>query len=142
MITYYKWQVSLHLSFLFNEIKVINLKTGISRVRCMDDKFSISLNVDIVDEFPLAIEFVNSLFGGDQEMVEYMRYLIGYCFTAEVTERSLYIAWGKGRNGKSTLFNVINLILGNKYFVSLSERVLEKDVKGATSPELESMIGA
>jgi putative DNA primase/helicase len=63
--------------------------------------------------------------------------------TGEISDRSLHILYGVGRNGKSTLIDIIQKIIGTKYFVSCSDKVImNKDNSSSTSPELVRLMGA
>lgn len=76
-------------------------------------------------------KFVWQIMGGDIELVAYLKRLFGYSLTAEVLEEALTIFHGTGRNGKSTLLEIIRHILGTyaqnadfKTFIrSKSERI-------------------
>jgi P4 family phage/plasmid primase-like protien len=72
----------------------------------------------------------------DPEYVDFMQRLLGYCLTGEVNERSLYVMYGTGRNGKSTLCNILEKILGD-YNVSCSNDVLiQSEKRSGATPEL------
>ena len=58
-------------------------------------------------------EFINGVFGGDEELINWVQRAIGYSLTGRVNEQVLFIAYGTGANGKSTLFELIHNILGD-----------------------------
>ena len=64
-------------------------------------------------ECPQFEEFVSEIFGGDEELISWVQRAIGYSLTARVTEQVLFLAYGTGANGKSTLFELIHSILGD-----------------------------
>ncbi len=51
-------------------------------------------------------------FGGDSDLIRYTQKLLGYSVSGDTGEHILPIAWGKGCNGKSTVWNVITDLLG------------------------------
>jgi putative DNA primase/helicase len=51
-------------------------------------------------------------FNGDNDLVRYVQKLLGYSISGDTGEHILPIAWGKGCNGKSTIWNVVTDILG------------------------------
>ena len=48
-------------------------------------------------------------------MAEYLQRFVGYCLTSIVSEQCLWIFWGSGANGKSTLLNIVLEMLGTDY---------------------------
>ncbi len=56
--------------------------------------------------------FLSDIFREDKELIEYIQRLLGCALLGKVSEHILPIFWGQGRNGKSTLFNIIGHILG------------------------------
>jgi putative DNA primase/helicase len=56
--------------------------------------------------------FLSEIYNGDSELVLYMQRLLGYCITGYTSEHIFPIFWGSGRNGKSTLIEVLGNVLG------------------------------
>lgn len=77
---------------------------------------------------------------GDQNLKHYIQQLAGLAAIGGVSEESLIIAYGEGRNGKSTLFNVIARVLGS-YSGSLSADVLTNSCRRNIKPELAELRG-
>lgn len=80
------------------------------------------------------------VFCGDQDLKCYVQQIIGLAAIGGVFEESLIIAYGEGRNGKSTLFNVIAKVLGS-YSGSLSADVLTNSCRRNIKPELAELRG-
>ena len=51
--------------------------------------------------------------GDDEELIGYVRRVLGYCITGHTGEQACFIAIGSGANGKSTLFSVVHKVLGD-----------------------------
>ena len=51
--------------------------------------------------------------GGDQDLIDYLQRLAGYCLTGSVREHALLWLHGSGGNGKGTFVNTLTGILGN-----------------------------
>ena len=64
-------------------------------------------------ECPTFDKFIQEVFNHDPELIRWMQRAIGYSLTGSVDEQCLFIAYGTGANGKSTLFEVISQILGD-----------------------------
>ncbi len=58
-------------------------------------------------------QFLQQIFLDRQELIAFVRRALGYSMTGEVRERVLFIPYGKGRNGKSTLLELIAEMLGD-----------------------------
>ena len=80
------------------------------------------------------------VFCGDQDLKRYVQQLAGFAAIGGVFAENLIIAYGGGRNGKSTLFNVIARVLGS-YSGSLSADVLTNSCRRNIKPELAELRG-
>ena len=96
--------------------RIVNLKTLEVRERTREDFFSFELSVDYncnkQDSHPNASKFFEEICCGNAELTNYLKRLLGYCLTGETSERSLFIWWGEGMNGKSTVIDILKKILG------------------------------
>ena len=52
-------------------------------------------------------------FCGDQSLIDYVQMICGLCIVGKVYLEAMIIAYGDGRNGKSTFWNVIYKVLGS-----------------------------
>ncbi len=57
--------------------------------------------------------FLEDVFLGDRELISYMQRALGYSITGETREQKLFICYGTGANGKSTLLGVVCGVIGN-----------------------------
>lgn len=64
---------------------------------------------------PLWESFINTIFDGDEELIDYIQQAVGYCLTGDVSQHSLFFCYGKGSNGKSTFLNTLMALLGSDY---------------------------
>ena len=60
---------------------------------------------------PTFLAFLNRIFDGNAELIAYMQRMIGYALTGSIREQAIFIAFGNGSNGKSTLMGVISSLL-------------------------------
>jgi putative DNA primase/helicase len=94
---------------------VVNLRTG----KLRDGKRSdlITMHTDVVFEpraaCPRWLSFVDQIFGGDRELIGYVRRAMGYCLTGDTTEQVVFLCYGSGANGKSTFLDVLRYVLGD-----------------------------
>ena len=95
---------------------VVDLRTG-ELLDFSPDYYSTQAVVDI-NYNPKAgdptrfLQFLDEIFAGDKELVEYLLRFLGYCLTGEVKESKFLICYGSGANGKSVLFNLIRDVMG------------------------------
>ncbi len=59
------------------------------------------------------LKFLNDIYDGDQEIIEFMQILLGYGITGLTTEHVFPFLLGRGRNGKSLFINAIVRVLGD-----------------------------
>lgn len=85
-------------------------------------------------------DMLDVVFCGDQDLKRYVQQLAGLAAIGGVFNENLIIAHGEGRNGKSTLFNVIARVLGS-YSGSLSADVLTNSCRRNIKPELAELRG-
>ncbi len=58
-------------------------------------------------------KFLNTIFEGDKEIIQYVQKSIGYSLTGSTKEQCFYMLYGNGANGKSTFLNAIRMITGD-----------------------------
>lgn len=61
---------------------------------------------------PRWLRFLDEVFLGDRDMIEYIQRCIGYSLTGEMTEQCFFILHGHGANGKSVFTDVLRALLG------------------------------
>ncbi len=70
--------------------------------------------------------FVDRIMDGDESLVAFLRRAIGYSLTGDVGEQCLFILYGGGANGKSTLIETISKMLDGYACKSEMSSFLEK----------------
>ena len=79
-------------------------------------------------------------FCGDQSLIDYVQQVCGLCLVGKVYQEALLIAYGDGRNGKSTFWNVIYKVLGS-YSGNLSADALTVNCRRNVKPEMAELKG-
>jgi putative DNA primase/helicase len=64
-------------------------------------------------EAPEFLSFLETIFDGDDSLIDYVQRAIGYGLTGKTDEQCLFLCHGTGANGKSTLLNLFHRILGD-----------------------------
>jgi putative DNA primase/helicase len=72
---------------------------------------------------PTWAQFLDDVFLNDPELIDYMQVALGYSITGDTREQKLFICHGRGANGKSTLFETVQAVLGD-YADSIPTRLL------------------
>lgn len=119
-----RWDANPRLLGVANGI--VHLTTGQFRTATHGDfitKFS-PVAFDANAECPRFEQFLEEVFDGDQERIRYIQKAVGYTLTGSVEEHCLFACYGSGRNGKSTLLEVLLYIMGD-YGVDLPFSTLE-----------------
>ena len=79
-------------------------------------------------------------FCGDQSLIDYVQMICGLCLIGKVYTEAMIIAYGDGRNGKYTFWNVIYKVLGS-YSGNLSADALTVNCKRNVKPEMAELKG-
>ena len=73
----------------------------------------VEVDYDPTAKCPTFDRFINDIFCGKRQLIRWVQRALGYAITSSVDEQLLFIAYGTGANGKSTLFRLINKLLGD-----------------------------
>lgn len=71
-------------------------------------------------------EFLGTITCNDKALEDYLQLISGMCLIGKVYCENLIIAYGGGKNGKSTFFNLISMVMGD-YSGTISAEVLMKN---------------
>lgn len=92
-------------------------------------------------EAPRFKQFLQEIYAGDQEVIDFMQRWLGYCITGEVREHKMVIHVGEGGNGKGTLFDTISSVLGSFSATAAPGLLLSEDGMSKPSNELADLVG-
>lgn len=126
---------------------VIDLRTGIRRDEKRADWITRSARVehDPHATAPEWMEFLSRTMNGNQDLIDFLQTLAGYCLTGDTREQKFFFFYGSGANGKSTFLNTLRELLG-RYGVQARTEVLMQ-TKGGTqahghTADIMPLIGA
>ena len=121
---------------------VIDLRTGILRNGKPEDKITLHSEIayDPEAQCPRFEQFIGEIFGGDQDLIEFIQSAIGYCLTGDTREQCLFVCQGGGSNGKSTLLEVMRHIMGG-YAYNLPFSAFELDMRSSIPNDLAPLPG-
>lgn len=119
----------------------IDLKTGESRLPEAADFITKQTNSKPGDDGKdIWQQALRTFFCNDAELIEYIQQIVGISAIGKVYLEAIIIAYGEGRNGKSTFWNTISRVLGT-YSGSLSADTLMVGCRRNVKPEMAELKG-
>ena len=118
-----------------------NLRTGAVREHNAQDYITKQTAVDPSgDGMDVWEDALQTFFQGDTDLIRYVQEIVGLAAIGKVYIEALVIAYGEGRNGKSTFWNTIARVLGT-YSGNMSADTLTVGCKRNVKPELAEAKG-
>jgi putative DNA primase/helicase len=122
-----------HKHMILCKGKAVNLKTGEIRDALPEDFFTKSTNFAPMENLreareacPVFTAFLRSVLCERLDLAEYLMSFLGLSLTGEMSEGvALFILGLTGNNGKSTLMNLLKMLLGD-YIVEIPDSVIFK----------------
>lgn len=105
---------------------------------------SLGVNYNPKAECPRFEKFLERIMP-EEPMRDFLQRILGYCLTGSVREHKLFLFYGTGRNGKSTLINVVRAVMGDYAMSSPVNTFLAKregNSGSEASPDLARLPGA
>jgi putative DNA primase/helicase len=131
--------------FLFNCLNgTIDLRTGELRPARREDLITKIVNLNYVKDAKCEVwlRFLSEIFGGDEELVAYVKRAIGYSITADTREQCFFLCHGAGRNGKSTLLKVLReFVLGDYAAMAVMKTFILKKYDPAVNNDMALLNG-
>lgn len=92
---------------------------------------------------PTWATFLDRIFAGDAELIEFVQRAIGYTLTGNVGEHVFFLLHGTGANGKTTLVKTLEAMLGDYARTVRVEALLASDRSraGAPNEDVANLIG-
>jgi len=118
-----------------------NLKTGELQKHNPNDFITKQTAVDISNEgADIWQNALQTIFQGDNELINYVQEIAGMAAIGKIIIEALIICTGRGGNGKSTIWNTIEKVLGS-YSGTLSSEVLIVRMNRNVKPEIAELKG-
>ncbi len=94
---------------------VVDLRTGELRPGKQADRITMQSDVAYDDkaEAPRWMQFLNEVFNGDRELIDWLQRYLGYCLTGDTREQTVAIPYGNGANGKSKFLAALRHVWGD-----------------------------
>ena len=121
--------------------ETINLVTGECLDHKAEDYITKQTTVSPSEEGKdIWLDALNTFFVDDTELISYVQKIVGLASIGKVYVEALIIAYGEGRNGKSTFWNVVSKVLGT-YSGNMSADMLTVGCRRNVKPELAEAKG-
>lgn len=117
-----------------------DLKTGTTRAADPADRITKSAGAVPGGKCPKWLKFFFDFTGGDLEKMAYLKRLLGYSITAEMSEHVIVFFHGSGGNGKS-VFTAIWYAAAGGYACAISDRALIQSANPPHASVLAAMLG-
>ena len=92
-------------------------------------------------ECPNWLRFLDTIFGGDKDLIAFIQRAVGYSMTGDTTERAMFMLYGSGRNGKSTFTESISRIMGDYATTSSAEMITARKGDSGMATDLARLMG-
>ncbi len=116
----------------------IDLTTGILRKALKEDYITktspVIYNKDA--KCPKWEAFLDTIFQNNKNIISYIKRAIGYSLTGLAGEQCMFILYGTGKNGKSTLLNVVSFIIGEYGMNTPASTFLSKKYDSGSTNDL------
>ena len=100
------------------------------------------IDIKLVDKSPQRYwEFLDEIYQGNQELMQYVNRLFAYCLTGDISEQEIYFFVGDGANGKSVLFELMNKIFGSYSRTVSADLLIDKAIQNNCKSELALLKG-
>jgi putative DNA primase/helicase len=122
----------------------VNLRDGQLRPYRRGDGITKQSRVSFLSDAPSPRwdAFVERIFAGDRELIDFVRRAVGYSLTGLVSEQCLFFLYGGGSNGKSVFVQTLLHICGEYGQKAPTEMLMKQErSSGSASPELARLRG-
>lgn len=121
----------------------LDLRTGQLRSHCSEDLITMisPVHFDADAHCPAFLAFLERTFGNDREMISFIQRVFGYCLTGLTSERCLFICYGHGANGKTTLLSIMRHVLGEYAKQLPAERLMASNYEHIPN-DIARLVGA
>lgn len=126
---------------------IIDLRTGELRPGRPGDYLLKASSISypgLDEEAPAWDSWLSEVFEGNRDIVSFVQRAFGSSLIGLPHEHSFFVLWGKGRNGKGTLCEVLNYILGPMACPVPSEMLLDQGrarSSAGPSPDIMMLLG-
>jgi putative DNA primase/helicase len=106
----------------------VDLRTGELRPHDPADRITkvVGVRYEPQAACPLWTTFLERIFDGSEELIEFLRRSVGYSLTGRTDEQCLFICYGTGRNGKTVFLETLKELAGDYGQTTPTTTLLDK----------------
>lgn len=121
----------------------LDLKIGLLRPAWPEDLITRAVPVvyDPSAECPRWLQFLDEIFAGDAELIQFIQRAVGYSLTGDTQEQCLFILHGNGANGKTTFLETVRKLLGAHATTTPFATFMVQRQVGAPRNDLAALVG-
>lgn len=103
----------------------LDLQTGKLRPHDSADFITklLKTSYDPVANCPVWKNFISTMLGNDNELIVFAQRLVGYSLSGQANERIIILLVGSGKNGKSTLLDLLRILFGDADAAGFAHKV-------------------
>lgn len=122
----------------------LDLRTGVLHEHDKDKFFTKLSTVEYTDKMDCSmwVEFLNTIFNYDQELISYIQRAVGYSLSGSTEEQVMFVLYGNGRNGKSVFLDIITEMFGTYSTNIQPQTIMIKQQSGGANPDIAKLNGA
>lgn len=107
----------------FNQNDKINLRNGVLDISTLKLKphspdyystIQLPITYNPHEKCPRFEQFIQEITGGDNELGSVIQQMVGYCLCHNTKAEKAFFLYGSGKNGKSVLAKIIELLVGSE----------------------------
>jgi putative DNA primase/helicase len=91
---------------------------------------------------PTWLTFLDRIFAGNTEVINFVQRAAGLSLTGEVSEQCFLFLYGEGANGKSTFLGILEALLGDYFKSTRSENLMVHKFGAGVSDGIAMLMGA
>lgn len=91
---------------------------------------------------PLWEKTIKTVLNNDEDYIRFFKQVIGYTLTGSTREQMMFILYGTGKNGKTTVMGTIAAMMGEYALSAAPETLMINDRTGGATPEIARLKGA
>lgn len=121
---------------------VLDLRTGGLQPGKPGDMMTLHAPIEYDDlaDAPRWEQFIDEIFCGDKELIEFIHKALGHSLTGSVREQFWFLCWGSGANGKSTMFKAVRHVVGS-YAFNVPFQTFEQQSRTNIPSDVASLVG-
>jgi putative DNA primase/helicase len=132
--------------FLLNcQNGTLDLRTGTLRQHERADLITkcVPVDYDPAAACPIFEAFLSRIFGERPALIAFVQRAVGYALTGDTREQALFLCWGTGANGKTTLMETMRAMLADYATTAAADTLLARKHDGTTAMnDLSTLQGA